>query len=157
MGLTIEIPKRTNFTSFSKYYFMKKIGLLVIVVAFAFSCNKTNDLVKSTSFKKITYEIYDNVDSLSVAYGVGVYTSNEKGNIEHYTSFLIKGTHYIQTELLIGKPVTFYALSLKGNDFHLKIKDTSGIVLIETDTVAFYPANQLHPDEYISRLEYLPQ
>lgn len=135
---------------------MKKIVLFVAVIVFAVSCKKTDEFVNSSSFKKITYEIMNSVDTLHVTYRYGVYTSTIKGNIDSNIAYTTKGTFYISTDVLIGQPVIFTGISFNGGDFHLKIKDTSGNVIIETDTVAHYPANQLHRDEYESQIQFTP-
>lgn len=127
------------------------IALLVSVV----SCNK-DEVVKTVSYKTVVYEIDNNVDSLYVTYRKAVYNDQIKGNIDFDTVFNTKTTHFMTMQVLIGKPVVLFGLSNKGGYFHLKIKDKDGLVLAETDTVAFYPANELHPDQYSSRLEYMP-
>ena len=121
------------------------------------SCKKETDFTKTASYKNIIYEIQNNVDSLKITYRIGVYiTDTTKGNIDHDSLFTTKGNFFINASVLLGEKVIFTGISFTGGNFHLKIKDTSGLVLVETDTVTHFPANQAHRDEYESQIQFTP-
>ncbi|RYZ35195.1 MAG: hypothetical protein EOP49_33735 [Sphingobacteriales bacterium] len=136
-----------------------KVKLPAIAALFAvlcFSCGK-DELVKTTSYADLVYEITTGDSTmLNVIYRKGVYNDSIKGNIDFDTIITTAGTHFIPAQVLIGQPVMLYGESHKDSSFHLRIK-RDGVVLKETDSITFYPANQLHPDQFISKLEVIPQ
>jgi hypothetical protein len=137
----------------------KAFYLFLLLATFAVSCKKQSDFVKTYSFKNIVYEINNNVDSLHLTYCIGVYTSPDsaKGNMNHDTLLTTKGTCFISTKVLLGLPVVCTGISFNGGNFHLKIKDTSGAVMAETDTITHTPATPINRERFESQIQFTPQ
>lgn len=134
---------------------MRKLALFVSVCLVASSCSKEENLTKHDTFKDIVYRIQTS-DTLHVNLMRSVYNEQVKGNIGKDTLIAHPGTHLISATVLTGVQVTLFGMSSKNADFDLKIIGDNNTVLAETDSITHYPANELHGDQYISRISFTP-
>lgn len=134
---------------------MKKVVFFLLAICTLYSCKK-DELVKTVSYADLVYEINNDEDSLYIIYSRAVYNDSVKGNIDFDTVITQPGIYYINSRVLVGNKVMLYAYTEKGDGFGLRIKDEDGATLAQTDTVTHSPANQLHPEYWMSKLEITP-
>ena len=130
---------------------MKKYIAIVLLMTGIVSCKK-DTLTKKDTYSTIFYTIQTADSNLQVNLMRAVYTETTKGNIGKDTVLVNPGTYQIEAVVFNNVPVTLFAMSEISPDFHLKIESLSGTTFAETDTVTIYPANQLHPVQYVSKL-----
>lgn len=128
-----------------------------LVLFLAMGCSKEETLTRTEHFRDLVYTIETNETDLQVEFMRGQYDSLRKGNIAADTAFPAAGTYQIPATVLRGDAVVLFAQSNNGPEFHLKISDKDGTVLGETDSITFYPANQLQEkDLWISKVKITP-
>lgn len=121
-------------------------GALVLSVG----CKKKE---KTNPVINITYEVQSNAPQVKISYTGKVIRENG-GSSPSYNTWEIAspGTHTKTVEVEKGQYIEFHGLSSTSGDYKLLLKDAAGNVIQQVDTMAFYPANQYHGDQYVTRI-----
>lgn len=135
---------------------MKKYLLVILLAMSFYSCKKDADATNAPQYKDIVYRIQTTDSALQINLMRAVYNDAQKGNIGKDSVLLNPGLYNIPATVLTGANVSLFAMSAKGPNFNLTIVDTKGTVLAATDTITYYPANQLHGDQWISSIHFIP-
>jgi hypothetical protein len=130
---------------------------LLAITMISSSCKQDDEqYVSSPTYKNVVYAMDSNEPEVEITYSVAVYGDAVKGNIDEDSVITNAGFTQIPAAILVGENARMYAVSYSGGDFSLQIRDDQGNVLAQSDSVAFDPANQLHPDRYYTSIMYRP-
>ncbi len=135
---------------------MKNVALLLGLVLLLSACSKTDTAVRSEHYTSVTYRIVTGDSNVSVQYRVGVYEDQVKGNITQDTLLTIPGDYRIPAKVLTGEQISLFGSSTKSGNFKLQIIGTGNNVLVETDTIPYDPANQLHEARWYATIFATP-
>lgn len=136
---------------------MRKYLFLLCLSVTIFSCNKNDNPATSIQqYRNLVYKVQTTDSGLQINLMRAVYNDVQKGNIAKDSLLLNPGFYNIPATVLTGMDVTLFALDTLGPNFSLTIVDDKGKVLAATDTIIYYPANQLHGDQWISKITCVP-
>jgi hypothetical protein len=136
---------------------MKKCLLILLLMTTLLSCKKDETtFTKQETYKDIVYRINSMDSNLNIAFMRAVYTETVKGNIQTDSFLPNPGLYNIPATVLTGVQVVLFAESKRGPAFSIEIVDDNGARLAVADTPTHYPANPLHPDQWVAKLTIVP-
>lgn len=119
------------------------------------ACGKQETATKTVHYKQVIYVIESGDSNLLVNFPRAVYDEVQKGNIAKDSILPAPGSYSIRATVL-NEEIALYGESKVSDNFRLQIVGEGNVVLVQTDTIEFIPANVLAPAVWRAQIKTKP-